>query len=535
MNEKDFLESEEEFDVTEFPADEFIPEDPDYMEEIPEPEYMEEPSFEEEIPLEDDYLPEEEFIEEELLHEALTMPESGEELDAADHDMYSAGLQHPEDAALYDQLPPVDQTLIDPADDSAAYEAEAFPAMSAEDRTEDIVPEKNRSKKDRPARKGRPSRRKGDGLLGIPQLISALIWLLIILAIGVTLGRLVWVCAADVLAFGKENKEVSISITSDDTMDTIAEKLHDAGLVRYPELFLIYADLSGAEEEITTGTFTLNTVYDYMALVNHMSPRASNRVVIEDVLIPEGYSCRQIFNLLEEKGICRAADLEAYAANGELDDYWFLEGIERGDKYCLEGFLFPDTYDFYENSSPRLALEKMLDGFNYRFTEELKAQLPTLNTRLSDMMRKNGFDDEFIAANQLDLRGMLTVASLIEEETANNAESYKIASVIYNRLFSWGNNPRYLNIDAAIFYALGEHKESLTAEDLQIDSPYNTYTHTGLVPGPISNPGLASIQAALDPEDTSYYYYVLDPEEGAHRFNKTYEAHEKDRLDIYGG
>ena len=312
-------------------------------------------------------------------------------------------------------------------------------------------------------------------------------------------------------------------------METIATKLHEAGLVNYPELFLLFADLTDVEEKgkITTGTFTLNTIYDYNALIKHMSPRAGNRAVIEDVLIPEGYSCRQIFALLEEKGICKAADLEAWAANGELDDYWFLEGVERGDKYCLEGFLFPDTYDFYENSTPKQALEKMLDGFNYRFTDEMKEMLPQLNERLTAMMKKNGDSEAFIKEHQLDLRELITVASLIEEETANNTESYKIASVIYNRLFSWGSNPRYLNIDAAIFYALGEHKDALTSADLQVDSPYNTYLYQGLVPGPISNPGLASIKAALNFEDTSYFYYVLNPETGSHQFSKTYTEHQK--------
>ena len=392
-----------------------------------------------------------------------------------------------------------------------------------------------KASKDRPTRKGRPRRPKGYGLLGIPHMLATVVWLLLIVAIGVSMGRFLWVCAADVLAFGREEQIVTVSVTTDDTMETIADKLQKAGLVKYPELFLLYADLTDAEEKITTGSFTLNTVYDYHALVNQMSPRSGNRVVIEDVLIPEGYSCRQIFALLEQKGICKAADLEAWAASGELDDYWFLEGVERGDKYCLEGFLFPDTYDFYENSTPKAALEKMLDGFNYRFSEEIYGQLPALNEHLADLMRKNGKDEAYIAAHQLDLRGLLTVASLIEEETSSAKESYKIASVIYNRLYNWGTNPPYLNIDAAIFYALGEHKSALTAEDLQIDSPYNTYLYTGLVPGPISNPGLDSIKAALDPESTNYYYYVLDTATGAHRFAKTYEEHQKNIQDIYGG
>ena len=431
-----------------------------------------------------------------------------------------------------DNYPELPDSVETPAEDTA--DSEFDDGGEFQENFNKKADKSHRSGKERPTRKGRPKRPKGYGLLGIPHILATVVWLLLIVAMGVSLGRLLWVCASDVLAFGREEKIVTVSVTTTDTMESIADKLQDAGLVRYPELFLLYADLTDAEEKITTGSFTLNTVYDYHALVNQMSPRSGNRVVIEDVLIPEGYNCRQIFALLEAKGICKAADLEAWAASGELDDYWFLEGVERGDKYCLEGFLFPDTYDFYENSTPKAALEKMLDGFNYRYSQELQDKLPALNAHISELMRKNGKDEAYIAANQLDLRELITVASLIEEETSGAQESYKIASVIYNRLYNWGSNPPFLNIDAAIFYALGEHKEALTSEDLQVDSPYNTYRYSGLVPGPISNPGLDSIKAALDPESTSYYYYVLDTATGAHRFAKTYAEHEKNIADIYG-
>lgn len=461
---------------------------------------------------------------EEIHHKDLELPQTGDELMAADHDMYSAGLQHPEDVEfLYDETP-------DDADFRETEDDEIFhPAQQEEEKQPSV-------RKERPVRKGRPQRKKGVGMLGLPHLFAAIIWLLIILAIGTTLGRMLWVCAADVLAFGREDQDVTISITTDDTMESIAAKLKAAGLIRYPELFLIYADLTDVEEEgkITTGTFTLNTVYDYHALVRHMSPRSGSRAVVEDVLIPEGYNCRQIFALLEEKGICKAAELEKWAAEGELSDYWFLEGVERGSIYCLEGFLFPDTYDFYENSTPRAALEKMLDGFEYRFSAEMRDKIPALNEHLTAMMRKNGNTEEFIAANQFDVRDVVNVASLIEKETANDQESYKIASVIYNRLFNWGKTPSYLNIDATIIYALGG-KSDLTKEDMAVDSPYNTYTNIGMTPGPIANPGLASIEAALNPESTSYYYYVLNPEAGTHTFSKTLAEHEKLVRKYYGG
>ena len=377
--------------------------------------------------------------------------------------------------------------------------------------------------KTRHARKGRPKRKKGDGLLGIPHLISTVIWLALIIAIGVSLGRLLWVCASDVLAFGREDKVVTITIEQDDTIDDIADKLYQAGLIRYRSIFKLYAQLAVDDGDISTGTFELNTLYDYHALVGGMSSSSSYRSVVEDVLIPEGYNCRQIFELLEAKGICTVAELEEYAANGEFSDFWFLEGVQRGDKYCLEGYLFPDTYDFYAGSTPREALGKMLTGFNNRVTEEYTQQLTSLNAHISAKMRADGRSEQYIADHQFTFRDVITVASLIEKETSSANESYTIASVIYNRLFSWGSTPAYLNIDAAIIYATGDPDNI----DTSIDHPYNTYKHTGLTPGPITNPGLDSIKAALTPAETKYFYYVLNPATGKHVFSRTLEEHEK--------
>ena len=362
---------------------------------------------------------------------------------------------------------------------------------------------------ERPPRKGRPKRKKGEGLLGIPNMLVTVVWLALILAIGVTAGRMLWICAADVLAFGREDKPVTVTVYESDTMDDIIEKLYNGGLIRYRSLFKLYADISDAEEDIDPGIYDLNTRYDYHALVKMMST-SSSRTVVEGVLIPEGYTCRQIFAMLEEKRICTAQDLAAYAANGDLKDYWFLENVERGQEYCLEGFLFPDTYDFYKNSTPREVLEKLLDNFDHRFDEEMRAQIETLNAN--------------VTGGSYGVREVAIVASMIEKEAAAPAEAPAIAGVIYNRLFNWEGTPAYLNIDASIVYALNG-KSDLTREDLQVDSPYNTYTHTGLTPTPISNPGLSSLRAALNPETHNYYYYVLNPETGMHTFSTTYEEH----------
>lgn len=377
---------------------------------------------------------------------------------------------------------------------------------------------------EKPGRKGRPARKKGYGLFGIPHMLATAVWLAIILWVGVSLGRVLWVCATDVLAFGREEQIVSVTIEETDTLDDVAHKLQDAGLIRYPELFKAYGTLTDAREDISAGTFNLNTIYDYMALVNHMSSHSSSREVIK-VTIPEGYNCEQMFKLLEDKGVCKAEYLHEYAATGELDDYWFLEGVERGTPNCLEGFLFPDTYQFYLGDSAANVLEKLLDGFDYRFSEDHRAAIDTLNVKLGAMMKANGYDDAYIESQKFTVREVMIVASLIEEETANSDESYKIASVIYNRLTNQKDYP-YLNIDAALMYVLG-HKDALTSEDLAYDSPYNTNINQGLIPTPITNPGLNSINAALNPDNTDYHYYVLDTkaEEREHHFSETYDEH----------
>ena len=449
----------------------------------------------------------------------MAAPQMGQEIEADDAAMVGM-LAHgepepPFDLSILDDpeldVPQEPDTQGDAADEA---DSEDTDEQEYRDNGEDqqAAPQEQRPvpPRPRPLRKGRPKRKKGEGLLGIPSIAATLVWLALILAIGVTAGRMLWVCTADVLAFGREDKPVTITIYESDSMESIVDKLYDAGLIRYKSLFNLYASISDAQEDIQPGIYDLNTRYDYHALVNFMSPRSSREVV--QLTIPEGYTCRQIFKLLEENRICTARDIAAYAATGELEPYWFLEQVERGSEYCLEGFLFPDTYQFYKNSSPKEALEKMLDNFDYRFSEEMRAQLDTLNAN--------------VTGGNYGVREVTIVASLIEKESAAPAESPAIAGVIYNRLFRWGDTPAYLNIDASLVYAQGGDNSTI---DTSIDSPYNTYTHTGLTPTPIANPGLSSLKAALDPEMHEYYYYVLNPSTGMHQFSKTYEEHEANR------
>ena len=446
----------------------------------------------------------------------LDIPEADEsttnQLGADEQAAASAGLTHPDDLEL-ERI--VQQTIaenwgedfgeeIDPVseDNAVAQHQNTAPAQDDED---------EESFNDAIIRKLRPKAKKGYGLFGIPHLISTAIWLLIIVTAGVTLGRTVWVCAADLLALGKTGQEVTVTIDVQDRMPDIAQKLQKAGMIRYPSLFESFAKLTGKGENILIGsiTFSEDMVYDYNALINAMSYRGGASVTIE-IMIPEGYNCAQIFALLDEKGVCSTSQLEKYAAEGELDSYWFLSDIERGHKYCLEGFLFPDTYEFYVGDEPGRVLEKFLNNFEHRFSSRMIDKFVALN-------QKTGLN--------LSLRDVVTMASIVEKEKANDLEGYSIASVFYNRLTHAGQYP-FLNSDATIRYATEYYNKGELVTDAQINaSPYNTYTKTGLPAGPIANPGLSSLDAALDPEDTPYYYFIYDKSAGMHRFSKDLAEH----------
>ena len=178
-------------------------------------------------------------------------------------------------------------------------------------------------------------------------------------------------------------------------------------------------------------------------------------------------------------------------------------------------------------------LGKFLDNFERKFDDEMHLAIDDLNAELRERMAAAGFTEEEIEAGMMDANKIIIVASLIEKETASAAESATISSVIYNRLCS--KVYPLLQIDATVLYALGEHKTELTAADLMVDSPYNTRKYPGLPIGPIANPGLDSIEAALHPEETNYYFYALDTD-GMHHFSETYQEHEDflDQLEAGG-
>lgn len=356
----------------------------------------------------------------------------------------------------------------------------------------------------------------------LPSGLKAFLYVVGVLVASALLGLGMWLCADDVCAFTKPDQEVMVTVGEHDTIDDVTDMLKENDLIRYKWLFKLYAMFAHADSKIGPGTYTLNNTFDYHALVSGMTPGYGNRATIS-LTVPEGYECAQIFQLLDENGVCPKEDLYEAAANYDFD-YDFLLELPKGNENRLEGYLFPDTYEFYLTDKPENVLEKFLDNFERRVDEDLQAKIAPLNEMLTGKMQAAGFSSAEIEAGQMDLNKVIIVASLIEKEAALSSERATVASVIYNRLCS--KDYPYLQIDATIQYILEERKETLTSEDQAIDNPYNTYQYRGLPPGAISNPGLASIEAALSPENTPYYFYALESD-GAHHFSETYAQHQQ--------
>ncbi len=330
---------------------------------------------------------------------------------------------------------------------------------------------------------------------------GALLYVLFIVGMSAVLATVGWIWANDLLALNKEYTSVIVTVGNDESFGEVVDNLKDEGLIEYKFLFHLYGLFSNADDKITPGTYELNTDMDYRALVTNMSSSSSTRQTI-DITIAVVYTIDQTFQLLEEKGVTTAEQLQDMSANWDYNFTW-LKSLPLGDYHRLEGYLFPDTYTFYLGEDPKYVLNKMLVNFESKMGDYL---------------------DQFTEESQYSLHDIVTIASMIEKET--DGEDYsKIASVIYNRLKNTSAETQgYLQIDATLVYLNGGKTPS--EADKSIDSPYNTYLYKGLPAGPISNPGMKALYAAIKPENTSYYYYVLNPDTKKHEFSKTYAQHQ---------
>ena len=377
------------------------------------------------------------------------------------------------------------------------------PAMENEEPAAQPVADEDEENERKPVRKERKP--KPEKVYRRRKHMNPVLYVIMVMVISGLAACIGWLLMDDACSLNKPWVETTVQITKNDDLKTVSQKLKKAGLVNYPWFFQLFGKIVGAEEDIGVGTFTLNSNMDYFSLVDGMYVRANkpvDKLETVTVSIPEGYTVREIIRLLASKGVNTEEKLTEAAQQADFD-YEFINN-ESEEIARLEGYLFPDTYEFYVGHDPKGAFNKLLSNFNKKMTAERKGNAAELGVSVEDI---------------------LIIASLIEKET-DGSDREKIASVIYNRLKDTGSHGTYgvLGIDAALLYVLPDAGGVITQKDLEMESPYNLRKYPGLPPTPIANPGLKSIDAALHPADTDYYFYALG-KDGKHHFFKSVKEH----------
>ena len=280
---------------------------------------------------------------------------------------------------------------------------------------------------------------------------------------------------------------VVIYIPQGSSVNEIANKLKKERIITSPAFFTIAARLSGNMKKLKAGVYEIPRKSSIFKVMNIIISGKSRYI---KVTIPEGFTAEQI--------------AERLAGSGVTDRDNFLKIVE--DKK-LEGYLFPETYYFEYAMPGEKAAAKMAGQFNVHFT--------------------SGMKERAAGIKNMDEKKIVILASIIEKEAVVPAERPIISSVFHNRL----KKRMYLESCATVLYAIGEHKEKLSLKDLQVNSPYNTYRHYGLPPGPICNPGIESLKAALYPANTDVLFFVVKAS-GTHAFSRYFKEHVKNKIDM---
>ncbi|ORT98956.1 hypothetical protein D081_2321 [Anaerovibrio sp. JC8] len=273
----------------------------------------------------------------------------------------------------------------------------------------------------------------------------------------------------------------------------IGKELEKKGVISSTTSFWLATKLNGADSKFKVGTFALTK---NMSAADALSILINGKTVAVRVTIPEGYGVKEIAKRLDEYGVCNEKDFLKAAKDYAPYDY-----MEKHNNtvYRVEGFLFPDTYDFANDATAEDVMKRMIDEFDNKLTPDMRKQA---------------------AARNISIYELVNMASLIEKEARYEEDMPVISQVLWKRL----NISMPLQSDATLQYVMAEIKEDVSIADTKIDSPYNSYQNYGLPPGPIASPGLKALQAALEPSATDYLYFVAD-REGRNYYSNTYDEH----------
>lgn len=313
--------------------------------------------------------------------------------------------------------------------------------------------------------------------------------LAVMLVMGVIFAALLYQYATTPASASQDGQVVEIKPGM--TLKQVAHLLADKELLSEPSTFMLYTYLQGEQNHIQAGEYRFSPSMPPRDILEALT---SGMAVLYTVTIPEGYRITDIAGLLEAKGLVdKPAFIEA-TRNREL-----LESLHIPSG-SLEGYLYPETYKFSKAGGARRIVQTLLDTFKERVLQPERVQQAE--------------------AMQFTFHEIITLASLIEKETGLGKERKLISSVFHNRLAK----KMRLQTDPTVIYAMVNFDGNIRKKDLSIDSPYNTYKHFGLPPGPIASPGLESIQAALDPEESDFLYFV-SRKDGSHQFSTNYKDH----------
>lgn len=301
-------------------------------------------------------------------------------------------------------------------------------------------------------------------------------------------------------------RNVKVSIPKGSSTETIANILQEAGLIESTLYFRIIARLNGVDSEFQYGDYTFSTAQSEEDMMEILRTEGAKRATKQFTII-EGLTLDQVAESLADQGMCTEKDFYDTLENTNWG-YKFLDSIpdvtDRKVKY--QGYLFPDTYEVYEDATTVDIIATMFDKMDRIWTDEYYAQAEVLGMTVDEV---------------------LTIASIIEKEVVSPAEQAVVSGVIQNRLDI--NMP--LQMCSTVMYILEVPRDRLFYADLEIESPYNTYRNPGLPIGPIANPGAGAIHAALYPEENDYIYFVLkDDGSGTHEFNSNLQDHNRDKL-----
>ncbi|CAI2718112.1 endolytic transglycosylase MltG [Nitrospina watsonii] len=284
-----------------------------------------------------------------------------------------------------------------------------------------------------------------------------------------------------------------IEIERGKTLKQVSHQLNDRNLIGNPSGFVLFAYLNGKQNQIRAGEYRLSGTMPPKQILETIT---SGHSILYTLTVPEGYRILEIAGLVEAAGLGSRERFVAETQNRDL-----IQTVDAKTE-DLEGYLFPETYKFPKNAGEHRIVETMVQTFRdraYRDTYRQRAE-----------------------AMNLSFHEVVTLASIIEKETGAPSERQIISSVFHNRLKL---NMR-LQTDPTVIYALADFDGNIRKKDLSVESPYNTYLYPGLPPGPIANPGLDSIEAALDPADTDYLYFV-SRQDGTHKFSTNLNDHNK--------